>query len=267
MATTTSPTSTEALSHACICVLINAYSGYSVCVCLYVGMCMSFALYFSLSISLSVCVCLHVCLLSASSYHLSISVPITMSVRMLVSMSSFVNAPVCVCVLFLFSMYFFSLASLCSALGAAFAPLKVGWTIGVFELDFLTGPGFVSALFGILNVIFLAVYFTERRLDMFTAVDQADGAGTVNYNTSGTITGVQGNSINRSSEDALNADEESLLSSTASRSNRIKVAPADADLIKELAGRINKGAVTLAVYVFFSVIFVFAVFETLSVRV
>ena len=53
------------------------------------------------------------------------------------------------------------------ALGLAFVPLKaVGWRIPAiyFHLNIYTGPGYLGALLGVVNIILLIFVFRERKL-------------------------------------------------------------------------------------------------------
>lgn len=54
-------------------------------------------------------------------------------------------------------------------LGAAFRPMKY-WKSGAFEFDLYTGPGYLSVLFGILNIVAIVLLFREFRVDK--AVDE-----------------------------------------------------------------------------------------------
>lgn len=55
----------------------------------------------------------------------------------------------------------------CVVLGLAFVPLGydgVGISAIRFQLDMYTGPGFLGALLGIVNVILLALFFRDAKL-------------------------------------------------------------------------------------------------------
>ena len=60
-----------------------------------------------------------------------------------------------------------------AGLGLAFQPLEakgVHWDAIKLELNLYTGPGFLSALFGVLNLVLLIVVFKEYRI--YTNVKQ-----------------------------------------------------------------------------------------------
>lgn len=50
------------------------------------------------------------------------------------------------------------------AMGSAFTSLKPGIHSGPFVLDFLTGPGWISAVLGLINLICVFVFFREHKV-------------------------------------------------------------------------------------------------------